>query len=52
LECTLYELKDPAIMAKAQDGGATTAFLLYALDKKLIDYALVSGFSAYDPWRT
>src|SRR6059036_205729 len=43
--------KDPAIMAKAQDGGATTAFLLYALDKKLIDYALVSGFSAYDPWR-
>src|SRR3989454_10754371 len=38
--------KDPAIMAKAQDGGATTAFLLYALDKKLIDYALVSGFSA------
>src|SRR6266568_3275257 len=43
--------KDPAIMAKAQDGGATTAFLLYALDQKLIDYALVSGFSAYDPWR-
>src|SRR5881397_867788 len=43
--------KDPGIMAKAQDGGATTAFLLYALDKKLIDYALVSGFSAYDPWR-
>src|SRR5712692_8134983 len=43
--------KDPQIMAKAQDGGATTAFLLYALEKKLIDYALVSGFSAYDPWR-
>jgi coenzyme F420 hydrogenase subunit beta len=43
--------KDPAIIAKAQDGGATTAFLLYALDQKLIDYALVSGFSAYDPWR-
>ncbi len=43
--------KDPAIMAKAQDGGATTAFLLYALDQKLIDYAVVSGFSAYDPWR-
>src|SRR5262245_26156074 len=41
--------KDPQIMAKAQDGGATTAFLLYALDQKLIDYAVVSGFSAYDP---
>ena len=43
--------KDPQILAKAQDGGATTALLLYALDQKLIDYAVVSGFSAYDPWR-
>ncbi len=43
--------KDPQVLMKAQDGGATTAFLLYALEQKLIDYALVSGFSAYDPWR-
>ncbi len=42
---------DPQILMKAQDGGATTAFLLYALEQKLIDYAVVSGFSAYDPWR-
>ncbi len=43
--------KDPQVLMKAQDGGATTAFLLYALEQKLIDYAVVSGFSAYDPWR-
>src|SRR3989442_9516363 len=43
--------KDPEVLKKAQDGGAGTAFLLYALDHKLVDYALVSGFSAYDPWR-
>ena len=43
--------KDPQVLMRAQDGGATTAFLLYALEQKLIDYALVSGFSAYDPWR-
>ncbi len=43
--------KDPQVLMKAQDGGATTAFLLYALEQKIIDYAVVSGFSAYDPWR-
>ncbi len=43
--------KDPEVLKRAQDGGAGTAFLLYALDNKLVDYALVSGFSAYDPWR-
>src|SRR3989441_4558920 len=36
--------KDPEVLKKAQDGGAGTAFLLYALDHKLVDYALVSGF--------
>ncbi len=43
--------KDPEIQKMAQDGGAGTAFLLYALDQKIIDYAMVSGFSFYDPWR-
>ncbi len=43
--------KDPEIMKRAQDGGAGTAFLLYALEHKLIEYAVISGFSAYDPWR-
>ncbi len=43
--------KDPEILKRAQDGGAGTAFLLYALENKVIDYAVVSGFSAYDPWR-
>ncbi len=43
--------KDPEILKHAQDGGAGTAFLLYALEHKTIDYAVVSGFSAYDPWR-
>jgi len=42
---------DPETLRAAQDGGAGTALLLYALDQKLIDYALVSGFSFYDPWR-
>jgi coenzyme F420 hydrogenase subunit beta len=43
--------KDPEILKHAQDGGAGTAFLLYTLEHKIIDYAVVSGFSAYDPWR-
>ncbi len=43
--------KDPDILKKAQDGGAGTALLLYALEHRIIDYAVVSGFSAYDPWR-
>ncbi len=43
--------KDPEILKVAQDGGAGTAFLLYALDHNIIDYAIVSGFSFYDPWR-
>ena len=43
--------KDPEVQKVAQDGGAGTAFLLYALERNIIDYALVSGFSFYDPWR-
>src|SRR3972149_2825637 len=43
--------KDPEVQKVAQDGGAGTAFLLYALEHNIIDYALVSGFSFYDPWR-
>ena len=43
--------KDAEVLRKAQDGGAGTSLLLYALEKNVIDYALVSGFSALDPWR-
>src|SRR2546425_351669 len=32
-------------------GGAGTALLLYALDQKIIDYAVVSGYSFKDPYR-
>lgn len=49
----LYSVKalDNEVQKRAQDGGAVTALLLYALEHKIIDYAVVSGFSAYDPWR-
>ncbi len=45
------QAKDPEIRKMAQDGGAGTAFLQYALEHKVIDYAVVSGFSHYDPWK-
>src|SRR5712692_11070747 len=35
--------KDPDIIKRAQDGGAVSSLLQYALEKKIIDYALVSG---------
>jgi coenzyme F420 hydrogenase subunit beta len=49
----LYSVRstDLEILEKAQDGGAGTSLLLYALEQNLIDYALVSGYSAYDPWK-
>src|SRR6266550_3705181 len=43
--------KDPEIVANAQDGGAVSALMLYALEKKIIDYALVSGFTSREPWK-
>ncbi len=43
--------KDPDIREHAQDGGAVSSLLQYALEKKIIDYALVSGYSSRDPWR-
>lgn len=43
--------KDPEIRKAAQDGGAGTALLLYALEHKIIDYAVVSGYSFKDPYR-
>src|SRR5712692_2222011 len=42
--------KDPEILKRAQDGGAVSGLLLYALDKKIIDYSMVSGYSSRDPW--
>jgi coenzyme F420 hydrogenase subunit beta len=43
--------RDPEITARAQDGGAVSALLQYALEKKIIDYAMVSGYSSKDPWK-
>lgn len=43
--------KDPEILKRAQDGGAVSALMLYALENKIIDYALVSGYTSQEPWR-
>jgi len=43
--------KDPDIQKRAQDGGAVSALMLYALENKIIDYALVSGFTSQQPWK-
>ena len=43
--------KDPEILKHAQDGGAVSSLLLYALDKKIIDYSMVSGYTSRDPWK-
>ncbi|MHA1649672.1 MAG: Coenzyme F420 hydrogenase/dehydrogenase, beta subunit C-terminal domain [Candidatus Helarchaeota archaeon] len=36
---------------KGQDGGVVTALLLYALEKKLIDCAVVTAKSTEEPWK-
>ncbi|MHA1276320.1 MAG: Coenzyme F420 hydrogenase/dehydrogenase, beta subunit C-terminal domain [Candidatus Helarchaeota archaeon] len=36
---------------KGQDGGVVTALLLYALERKLIDCAVVTGKSSEEPWK-
>ncbi len=43
--------KDPDVVKRAQDGGAVTSLLLYALDRKIIDYAVNSGLTSDKPWR-
>ncbi len=43
--------KDPDIIKRAQDGGAVSSLLQYSLEKKIIDYAMVSGYSSRDPWK-
>lgn len=43
--------KDPDIHKAGQDGGVVTALLLYAIEQKIIDYSVVSGFSFKDPYR-
>jgi coenzyme F420 hydrogenase subunit beta len=43
--------KDPDVARRAQDGGAVTSLLLYALDRKIIDYAVNSGLTSGKPWR-
>ncbi|NVM28214.1 MAG: Coenzyme F420 hydrogenase/dehydrogenase, beta subunit C-terminal domain [Candidatus Helarchaeota archaeon] len=42
---------NPEFGIKGQDGGIVTALLLYALDKKLIDAAVVTGKSSEEPWK-
>ncbi len=48
-----YSVKsnDPDVASRAQDGGAVTSLLLYALDRKIIDYAVNSGLTSGKPWR-
>jgi coenzyme F420 hydrogenase subunit beta len=41
---------DPGIAASAQDGGVVTALLSYALERGIIDGAVVCGVSEEEPW--
>ncbi|MQL52389.1 4Fe-4S dicluster domain-containing protein [Desulfofundulus thermobenzoicus] len=43
---------DRGIRAKGAGGGLVTALLIYALEKGIIDCALVAGFQHNQPWRT
>lgn len=43
--------KDPEILQHSQDGGAVSSLLLYALEKRIIDYAMVSGYTSREPWK-
>jgi len=42
---------DEDVVKVAQDGGAVTAILNYAIDKGLIDCAVVTGISEDEPWK-
>src|SRR3989475_8784594 len=50
-EIYTLSLHDALPISNAQDGGAVSALMLYALEKKIIDYALVSGFTSREPWK-
>ena len=39
------------VAAKAQDGGVVTTLLIYAMEKKLIDGAVVASKIPTDPWK-
>src|SRR3989442_2141587 len=44
--------KDPEIVANAQDGGAVSALMLYALEKKNIDSSVVLRFTCPETSKT
>ncbi len=44
--------KDPEIRQLGASGGLTTAILLHALDRKIIDGAIVAKMDRSNPWRT
>jgi len=39
------------VVTRAQDGGVVTTLLMYAMEKKLIDGAVVASKSPIDPWK-
>ncbi|MFC1874178.1 Coenzyme F420 hydrogenase/dehydrogenase, beta subunit C-terminal domain [Chloroflexota bacterium] len=43
---------DPEVRQSAASGGCTSALLIYALEKGLIDGAIVVGMNLQYPWRT
>ena len=43
--------KNPDIRQRGSSGGAVTALLLYALENKIIDGAIVVGMSEKEPWK-
>ena len=44
----IAQATNPTILTKAQDGGAVTALLVYALENRIIDAAITSGTSKQD----
>ena len=42
---------NPEFGIKGQDGGVVTSLVLYALEKKLIDCAVVTAKSSEEPWK-
>jgi len=43
---------DPEVRRNAASGGILSAILIYLLDKKMIDGAIITGMSAGKPWLT
>ncbi len=52
LKCFATHAADPRIRRAGASGGSTTAVLAYALDKGIIDGAIVAGFNETVPYRT